>query len=54
MVFTEFLGGGAADSSPGSPGSPIDCVVSAWVDGAEGCTQKCGGALDCMFTDLRC
>jgi hypothetical protein len=48
VLLSEYLGGGltggATDSTPGTPGAPIDCVVSAWVDGSEGCTQKCGGS----------
>jgi hypothetical protein len=44
-VLNQFLGGGAANTSaPGSPGAPVDCVVSPWVDSVEGCTQKCGGS----------
>jgi hypothetical protein len=36
----DLTGGG---SGGGSVTAPVDCVVSPWVDGAEGCTSKCGG-----------
>ncbi len=35
-----FDGGGQNNDGPAAP---VDCVVSAWKDGVEGCTQPCGG-----------